>query len=57
MYLGADPAELILIAEKLSFNYVELSLNSNQFYYWKVITKDAEGNSSSSPIKGFKTLF
>tara|TARA_B100000963_G_scaffold360925_1_gene393903 strand:- start:1779 stop:2456 length:678 start_codon:yes stop_codon:yes gene_type:complete len=57
MYLGTDPAELILTAEKLSLNYVELSLNSNQFYYWKVITKDAEGNSSSSPIKGFKTLF
>ena len=57
LYLGTDPSELILTAEKLSFNYVELSLNSNQFYYWKVITKDAEGNSSSSPIKGFKTLF
>ena len=57
LYLGTDPSELILTAEKLSFNYVELSLNSNQFYYWKVITKDAEGNSSSSPINGFKTLF
>ena len=57
MYLGTDPAELILIAEKLSLNYIELSLNSNQFYYWKVITRDAEGNSSSSPIKGFKTSF
>ena len=57
LYLGTDPSELILTAEKLSFNYVELSLNSNQFYYWKVITKDAEGNSSSSPVKSFKTLF
>ena len=43
MYLGTDPAELILIAEKLSFNYVELSLNSNQFYYWKSNNKRCRG--------------
>jgi hypothetical protein len=57
IYLGTDPVELTLLAERLSLNSVELSLNSNQFYYWKIITRDSEGNVSSSPIEGFKTSF
>ncbi len=57
IYLGTDPGELTLLAEKLSLNSIELSLNSNQFYYWKVITRDSEGNVSISPVEGFKTSF
>ena len=56
-YLGADPVELTLLAERLSINSIELSLNPNQFYYWKVITRDSEGNVSSSTVNGFKTSF
>ena len=56
-YLGTDPDELTLLAERLSLNSIELSLNPNQFYYWKVITRDSEGNVSSSPVEGFKTSF
>jgi len=57
IYLGRDPNDLTLLAEGLSFNSIELSLNPNQFYYWKVITRDSEGNVSISPIEGFKTSF
>tara|TARA_B100001093_G_scaffold349595_1_gene334159 strand:- start:156 stop:836 length:681 start_codon:yes stop_codon:yes gene_type:complete len=57
VYLGTNLDELTLMAERLSLNSIELSLNSNQFYYWKVITKDSEGNVSSSPVEGFKTSF
>jgi len=56
-YLGIDPVELTLLAERLSLNSIELSLNPNQLYYWKVITRDSEGNVSSSPVEGFKTSF
>ena len=54
---GTDPVELTLLAERLSLNSIELSLNPNQFYYWKVITRDSEGNVSSSTVNGFKTSF
>lgn len=57
IYLGTDPVELTLLEERLSLNSIELSLNSNQFYYWKIITRDSEGNVSSSPVEGFKTSF
>ena len=56
-YIGIDPVELTLLAERLSLNSIELSLNHNQLYYWKVITRDSEGNVSSSPVEGFKTSF
>ena len=56
-YIGIDPVELTLLAERLSLNSIELSLNPNQLYYWKVITRDSEGNVSSSPVEGFKTSF
>ena len=57
IYLGRDPNDLTLLAEGLSFNSIELSLNPNQFYYWKVIIRDSEGNVSSSTVNGFKTSF
>ena len=57
IYLGTEPDEFTLLAERLSLNSIELSLNSNQFYYWKVITRDSEGNVSISAVEGFKTSF
>lgn len=55
LYLGTNPDELKLIIERLSKKSVEFSLESNQFYYWKVMTRDSEGNVSNSNINGFKT--
>lgn len=57
IYLGTEPDGLTLMAERLSLNSFELSLNPNQFYYWRIITRDSEGNVSSSPVEGFKTSF
>ena len=57
IYLGTEPDEFTLLAERLSLTSIELSLNPNQFYYWKVITRDSEGNVSSSTVNGFKTSF
>ena len=55
LYLGTDPEELVLKAEKLTTNSYEIALNTDQYYYWKVLTRDREGNVSSSAVGLFKT--
>jgi hypothetical protein len=55
LYLGADPEELALVAEKITTPSKQVSLNSNQYYYWKVLTRDGEGNVSHSAVGVFKT--
>ena len=40
---------------QISVDHQEVTLNSGEVYYWKVITNDAYGNSSVSPIFQFKT--
>jgi hypothetical protein len=50
-----DPDELSLIAENLTSVSISVTLNANQYYYWKVVTIDREGNISHSPVEVFKT--
>lgn len=39
-----------------SANQLSVSVNSGNIYYWKVVTKDAEGNSSESEVFQFRIL-
>ena len=56
VYLGTDPDGLSLVAENLTSFTVSATLSTDQYYYWKVATKDEEGNVSESQIGVFKTL-
>ena len=55
VYLGADPDDLNLAVENLTSNSLTTTLNSDQYYYWKVATRDQEGNISHSSIGVFRT--
>ena len=55
VYVGDDLDELSLIAENLTSVSISVTLNPNQYYYWKVVTIDREGNISHSPVEVFKT--
>ena len=47
-YLGEDIDELKLINSNLTGTSIEIELESGKNYYWKIITTDSKGNTSSS---------
>ena len=55
IYLGADPNNLELAAENLVTNSISVTLIPDRYYYWKVTTKDMQGNISQSNIGFFRT--
>jgi len=55
IYIGIDPDELQLRVENHTNNTISAILNADQIYYWKVVTRDEEGNLSHSPIGIFRT--
>ena len=55
VYFGTDPDDLNLAAENLTTNSISLTLNPDQYYYWKVSTRDKEGNISHSIVGIFRT--
>lgn len=55
VYLGADPDDLSLEAENLTSNSYTFTLNSDRYYYWRVATRDREGNISYSGVGVFRT--
>jgi len=57
IYIGIDPDELQLRVENHTNNTISAILNADQIYYWKVVTRDEEGNLSHSPIGIFRTTF
>jgi hypothetical protein len=57
-YLAAESPEPELIATDIldtTFNYN--SLKYNTLYYWKVVARDQNGNTSSSPVWNFSTRY
>ena len=50
------PPETLIASPSLNENSEKVSATSNTTYYWKVITKDSEGNSSDSGIFTFIVL-
>ena len=55
VYFGTDPDDLNLAVENLTANSISLTLNPDQYYYWKVSTRDKEGNVSHSIVGVFRT--
>jgi len=51
-----SPPETLIASPLSSQNSEKVSVISNTSYYWKVITKDSEGNISDSGIFTFKAL-
>ena len=54
-YLGEDIDELKLIRDGLTGTGVEIELEQGKNYYWKIITKDSNQNTSSSALGSFST--
>lgn len=55
LYLGADPNDLNVAAENLTTTSISVKLDTDRYYYWKVYTKDEQGNVSQSRLGIFKT--
>lgn len=54
VYFGEDSSSLSLLKRGIAVDKVEhLEVQHNKVYYWKVITKDSEGNTSDSGIYQF----
>ena len=51
-----SPPESLIASPSSDQNSEKVSVTSNATYYWKVITKDSEGNSSDSGFFVFKAL-
>ena len=55
VYLGPDPDDLELAGENLTTNSISATLIPDRYYYWKVATRDKQGNISNSDIGVFRT--
>jgi len=55
IYIGTDPDELQLRVENHTINSISANLMADQIYYWKVTTRDDEGNVSNSLVGSFRT--
>ncbi len=54
VYLGTSTTPTLLKAGLITATLTDVAVNSNIYYYWKVITKDSKGNTSDSGIYRFK---
>ena len=55
VYLDTKTLPTTLIKTTTQNSIADISLNINTVYYWYVVTKDAHGNNSQSPIFEFRT--
>jgi hypothetical protein len=51
-----SPPQVLAASPAASVSSIKINTTANTIYYWKVITKDAEGNSSDSGIYSFRAL-
>ena len=51
-----SPPQVLVASPAASVSSIKINTTANTVYYWKVITKDAEGNSSDSGIYSFRAL-
>jgi hypothetical protein len=51
-----SPPDVLIASPTSAVNTVKVSVVTNTTYYWKIITKDSDGNSSDSGIYSFKAL-
>jgi len=56
IYLGTSGTNLTLIkSQHTTSTLADVAVNANTTYYWKVITRDAKGNTSDSGLFEFRT--
>lgn len=55
VYLGTSSSLTLIKAQHLASPLTDVAVNANTTYYWKVITRDAKGNTSDSGVFEFKT--
>ena len=56
VYLDGNTNPTTLISTTAQQTLANVAIASNTTYYWKVVTKDSAGNTSTSPIFQFKSL-
>jgi hypothetical protein len=56
VYLGVDPDDLNMAAVDLTTTSFSVNLTPDRYYYWKVTTKDLQGNISHSTVGVFMTF-
>jgi hypothetical protein len=54
VYLGTTTTLTLVKAGLTTATLTDVTVNSNTYYYWKVITKDSKGNTSDSGTYRFK---
>lgn len=55
LYFGDDPSPPLIKKNYISETYDPVLLNSATKYYWKVVARDSNGNTSTGPVWGFTT--
>ncbi|WP_111708168.1 hypothetical protein [Lutibacter citreus] len=55
VYLGTNPTPTKLLKTTVNDSISEVILNSDTLYYWMVVTKDSQGNTSNSEVFEFRT--
>ena len=57
VYLStADPPATLVGSPSVSVTQLSIAVDANTIYYWKVITRDREGNTSDSGVYSFRAL-
>ncbi|MFS4456362.1 hypothetical protein [Maribacter sp. 2304DJ31-5] len=54
VFFGTDPAAETPIGTTENTDFADISISLDSFYYWKIITTDSKGNTSTSDIFEFK---
>jgi hypothetical protein len=55
IYLGTTTTPILIKSQHTTTSLTDVAVNPNTNYYWKVITRDAKGNTSESGLLEFKT--
>ena len=57
VYLStANPPETLVGSPSVSINQLSVAVDADTIYFWKVITRDREGNTSDSGVYSFRAL-
>ena len=55
VYLGTTSAPVLIKGQHAASTLTDVGVSANTTYYWKVVTRDAKGNTSDSGVYEFKT--
>jgi len=56
VHLGTTDEPQCVSSDQQPANYLPMSLQYNTVYYWQIVAKDNQGNSTASPVWNFTTL-